>query len=378
MIGVPAEDGGACGHLTGLAQLTCEMTIGDGSGGVAVDPDGWLHDKTIGNLARASAEAAETMITAMWSLIMETTKVDPTVDWVRSNVFVVMLVALPVIVMLFLAQLAVAAWQGRPGGFIRAFVGTITSLGVCAVALSAAHSTLMLTDWACDLIMRWRVGVQVGEAIEALTPAMLVAAANGQGAVLPALLIVVFAFLFIAGSFCVWFALMARKALIIVAAVFAPLAFAGMSNKATSSWPTRWLQIMFALAVSKVAVVMVFAIATGAIRSGVSGAADSTLRAIGELSMGLMLLAVAAIAPWLTYKFIDFLTPGGRDFDGTFARAAQTARAGSHSARSVMMRTRSAASTGMRSPRPMPRPAAKATRPRPARPRPRTPVKEKA
>ncbi|NED96839.1 hypothetical protein G1H11_16150 [Phytoactinopolyspora alkaliphila] len=296
----------------------------------------------MGRLARSMAEAAETMVLAMWSLIMETTAVDLTADWVRGNISVVMLVALPIVIALYMIQLTAAAIRREPGGLVRAVVGVVGSLAASAIALSVTQSVLMLTDWACDLIMRWRVGVDVGEAIETLTPAMLVASATGQGAALPSLLIVIFAFLYIVGSFCVWFALMARKVLIIVAAVFAPLAFAGLTSRYTAGWASKWLSIMFALALSKLTVVMVFAISASAIRSGLSGTAGSTLRAIGELSMGLMLLAVAAIAPWLTYKFLDFVTPNGRDWDGTVGRSTAAAQVGAHSARTVMFRGRAA------------------------------------
>ncbi|NEE01198.1 hypothetical protein [Phytoactinopolyspora halotolerans] len=333
--------GSACDSLDPFTSFVCR-TVTDGG----VDPGGWLYDETMSRVARAMAEAAETMVTAMWSLIMETTAVDLTADWVRANVATVMMIALPIVIALYMVQLTSAAWRRQPGELARAVVGMVGGLSASAVALSATQSVLMLTDWGCDLIMRWRVGAEVGEAIEALTPAVLVAAASGQGAMLPAMLIIVFGFFFIVASFTVWFALMARKALIIVAAVFAPFAFAGLASRYTSGWVSKWVSIMFALALSKITVVMVFAIAVGAIRAGLSGQADSTLRAIGELSMGLMLLTVAALAPWLTYKFLDFITPGGREWDGTVGRSAATVQAGSHSARTMMIRSRTAMAAG--------------------------------
>ncbi|NDL57000.1 hypothetical protein [Phytoactinopolyspora mesophila] len=288
------------------------------------------------------AEAAETLIVAMWSLLMETTAVDLTADWVRGNVTVAMVIALPIVVALYIVQLASAAWRRQSSELVRAVVGMLGSFSATAIALSVTQSVLMLTDWAADLIMRWRVGVDVGEAIEALTPAMLVASATGQGAVLPSILVIVFAFFYILASITVWFALMARKALIIVAAVFAPLAFAGLTSRWTSGWVQKWASIMFALAISKITIVMTFAIAASAIREGLSGSAGSVLRSIGELSMGLMLLFVAAIAPWLTYKFLDFVTPSGREWDGTMGRGAITMQASSHSARSMIIQSRSA------------------------------------
>ncbi|NED97141.1 hypothetical protein G1H11_17725 [Phytoactinopolyspora alkaliphila] len=336
------EQSSGC-HALGdpFSRFVCEHATGGG-----FDPGGWLHDQTIGKLARAMAEAAETMVTAMWSLIMETTAVDLSQDWIRANVATSMLIALPIVVALYMAQLVSAAWRRQPGELGRAVAGMVGSFSASAIALSVAQSVLLLTDWASDLIMRWRVGVEVGEAIEALTPAMLVAAATGQGAALPAVLIIVFGVLYIVASFTVWFALMARKTLIVVAAVLAPIAFAGLASRWTSGWVMKWVSIMFALAISKITVVMVFAIAASSIRAGLSGTAGSTLRVIGELSMGLMLLAVAAIAPWLTYRFVDFTVPSGREWDGTVGRSAMAARAGAYSARSVMIRTRAATPTG--------------------------------
>lgn len=336
--------GSACQSLLDpFSEFVCERASGDG-----VDPEGWLHDQTIGRLARAMAEAAETLIVAMWSLIMETTAVDLGADWVRGNVSTAMVIALPIVVALSMVQLATAAWRRQPGEFFRALWGMVGGFAASAVALSVTQSVLMLVDWACDLIMRWRVGADVGEAIEALTPALLVSAATGTGPALPSVVIIVFAVFYILASITVWFALMARKAMIIVAAVAAPIAFGGLASRWTANWASRWASIMFALALSKLTVVMVFAIAASSIRAGLSGTAGSTMRAIGELSMGFMLLAVAAVAPWLTYKFLDFLTPSGRDWDGSVGRSVMTAQAGTYSARSVMMRTRSV--TGPRIP----------------------------
>ena len=66
---------------------------------------------------------------------------------------------------------------------------------------------------------------------------------------------VLFGILYIVGAALTLGTLLVRSALIIVAVVVAPLAFAGGAARITSTWVRRWIQVTLALILSKLAIV---------------------------------------------------------------------------------------------------------------------------
>src|SRR5581483_10616778 len=66
---------------------------------------------------------------------------------------------------------------------------------------------------------------------------------------------------FLIASFFVWALFIARKAMIIVAAVFAPVAFSGAAAHATRGWVRRWVEFSLAMVFSKLVVVIIFTLA---------------------------------------------------------------------------------------------------------------------
>ena len=56
----------------------------------------------------------------------------------------------------------------------------------------------------------------------------------------------------------VYAALVVRKVLIVMTAVFAPLAFAGSLADITVAWTRRWVELTLALIFSKVVLVLIF------------------------------------------------------------------------------------------------------------------------
>jgi len=101
----------------------------------------------------------------------------------------------------------------------------------------------------------------------------------------------------------VWISLLVRKALLLVAIVFAPIALAGASWDHTRGWVSKWASFVIALIVSKVVLVVIFLLAT----AQVSAPIDADLQSVSEPIAGVVLMLMAGFAPYLTYKAINFI-----------------------------------------------------------------------
>jgi hypothetical protein len=124
-------------------------------------------------------------------------------------------------------------------------------------------------------------------------------AAPGAGAVLTIFL----AGLAIGAAVIVWISLLIRKALLLIAIVFAPIALAGSSWDHTRGWVSKWATFLIALIVSKVVLVVIFLLAT----AQVSAPIDADLQSVSEPIAGVVLMLIAGFAPYLTYKAISFM-----------------------------------------------------------------------
>jgi hypothetical protein len=124
-------------------------------------------------------------------------------------------------------------------------------------------------------------------------------AAPGAGAVLTIFL----AGLAIGAAVIVWISLLIRKALLLIAIVFAPIALAGSSWDHTRGWVSKWATFVIALIVSKVVLVVIFLLAT----AQVSAPIDADLQSVSEPIAGVVLMLIAGFAPYLTYKAISFM-----------------------------------------------------------------------
>ena len=119
---------------------------------------------------------------------------------------------------------------------------------------------------------------------------------------------------------------MVRKLLIIVAAVFAPLAFAGATSDISTSWVRKWIEAMIALIVSKLILVIVFVIGLGVLTDGLgeaspAGSVASASQSITQTIIGALILLMAGFAPWLAIKLIHF---GGDHFHQLHGHAQAT------------------------------------------------------
>src|SRR5699024_3873699 len=101
----------------------------------------------------------------------------------------------------------------------------------------------------------------------------------------------------------VWFSLLIRKALLLVAIVFGPIALAGETWDAAKGWFTKWIAFVIAHILSKLVLVVIFLVAVAQVSASID--ADSAF--ISDPIAGIVLRFIAAFAPYISYKFLSFV-----------------------------------------------------------------------
>lgn len=284
--------GGVC-DIPAIAEV-CQ-TVGSGVTSLVAAPFDWL--------AHTLAAAAAWFFEAVWAVFDTTTLVDVTGVQYTQVYNLLFGVALFVMLVFFCLQLITGLAHRDPTALSRAAVGLGKSVLGSFVAIALTATLLEVTDQLAIGIVQATGNTMegMGDRI-ALMAAGLVAiniASPGVGAIMTIFL----AGLAIAATAIVWFSLLIRKALLLVAIVFAPIALAGFSWDATRGWFGKWVAFVVALVFSKLVLVVLFLVAINQTAAPI----DLDLASISDPVAGVVLMLVAAFAPYMTYKFISFV-----------------------------------------------------------------------
>jgi hypothetical protein len=103
-------------------------------------------------------------------------------------------------------------------------------------------------------------------------------------------------------SFVLWIELAVRSAAVAVAALFLPLALAGLVWPATSHWARRLGETLTSLVVMKLVMAAVLALAAGALAAGSGG--------IASVVEGLALLGLTASSPYAVFHLVPMVEGG--------------------------------------------------------------------
>src|SRR6478609_5654742 len=268
---------------------------GDAAGAVITAPFEWL--------AQGMGGAAEWMFTSVWKVIDSTTYVDVTSGEYTKVYNIMFGVGVFVMLGFFMLQVIGGMIRREPAALSRAALGLAKSVLGSFVALALIGTALEITDQLCIGIVN-AAGTNMNEMGDKV--AVLVAglgainlSAPGAGAILTIFL----ASLAIVGAMVVWISLLIRKALLLIAIVFAPIALAGASWDHTRTWLSRWATFVIAMILSKVVLVVIFLLAT----AQVSAPIDADLESVSQPMAGVVLMLMAGFAPYLTYKAIAFM-----------------------------------------------------------------------
>ena len=277
-----------------LVSTVCD-TAGEAAASLVSAPFDWL--------AGAMGAAAGWLFEAVWAVFDTTTLVDVTSPEYVSVYNILFGIAVFVMLIFFCLQLITGLIRRDPTALSRAALGLAKSVLGSFVVITLTALLLEIVDQLCIGIIQaaGETTESMGDKI-ALLAAGLVGiniAAPGVGAIITIFL----AGLAIASAAIVWLSLLVRKALLLVAVVLAPLAFSGASWDASRGWIGKWAMFVVALICSKLVLVVMFLVAI----TQVSAPIDADLASVSDPIAGIVLMAMAAFAPYLTYKFIAFV-----------------------------------------------------------------------
>ena len=281
----------------------CDIPVISGVCDVAGEAAGSLVSAPFDYLAQSMGNAAGWMFESVWRVFDSTTMVDVTSSQYTKVYNILFGVAVFVMLGFFMLQVIGGMIRREPAALSRAALGMAKSVLGSFVALTLLATALELTDQLTVGIVK-AAGTnmeEMGDRIMLLVAGLgaISLAAPGAGAIVT----IFIAGLAIGGAVIVWISLLVRKALLLVAIVFAPIALAGASWDHTRGWICRWAGFVLALILSKVVLVVIFLLAT----AQVSAPIDSDLASASEPIAGVVLMLMAAFAPYLTYKAISFM-----------------------------------------------------------------------
>lgn len=285
--------------MAGVCDIPVVSKVCDGAGEVA----GNMVAAPFEFFAHSLATVAQTMVEAMWIAFDTTTMVDITGAEYRDVYAIVFGIAVFVMLAFFMLQVIGSMIRREPAGLTRALLGLAKSILGSFVVLTLMTAALEITDQMCLGIIH-AAGTNMSELGDRM--ALLGAGLGTSFLVSPgagAVMTMFLASLMIIASFIVWISLLVRKALILVAIIFAPVALAGASWDVTRGWVGKWAAMVLALIFSKVVLVVIFLVAT----AQVSAPITTDLTSLSDPIAGVVLMMIAGFAPYMTYKAISFM-----------------------------------------------------------------------
>lgn len=270
-------------------------TAGNAAGSVVSAPFEWL--------ATTTGAAAKLMFETTWTVLDDTTFVDVTSSGYTQVYNLIFGVAVFVMLGFFLLQVIAGMIRREPAVLTRAALGLAKSILGSFVVLTLVGTALEITDRVCLGIVHatGTTMAELGDRLGLLVAGLGAISLRNPGA--GAIINIFLATLAIGGAFLVWLSLLVRKALLLIAVVFAPFALAGSSWDHTRAWVGRWASFVVAMILSKVVIVVIFLIAT----TQVSAPIDADLKTISDPIAGIVLMLVAGFAPYIAYKAISFM-----------------------------------------------------------------------
>lgn len=277
-----------------VISTVCDVA-GQAAATVVAAPFDWL--------AQAMGGAAGWLIEAMWAVFDTTTLVDVQTDGFTSVYNLIFGIGVFLVLIFFCLQLITGLIRRDPTALSRAALGA-------AKSVLGAFVVVTLTALALEIVDQLSIGIiqTSGETTETMGDKIILLAAGLSGINIAApgvgaIVTIFLAGLMIAAVAIVWFSLLIRKALLLVGVVLAPIAFAGASWDATKGWIGKWAAFVIALIISKLVLVVIFLLAITQIATPI----ELDIAAVTEPITGIVLMGIAAFAPYMVYRFVSFV-----------------------------------------------------------------------
>jgi hypothetical protein len=281
--------------------MACEWynpaTYGQCAGDVAKSAAGDAFNA----IAQSFGDAADHAVSWLWGQMSAATAVHLGGTGFNLELGITAAIAGVVAVGLFAIQIIQSVLRREPGGLARALKGLVVAFIGGGVAIAVVNLLLVATDDLCAGVVQAATGTDItglGKLI--LGTGALTTAVGGAAALL------LLSLACIVATVIVYFALVIRKVLIVVTAIFAPLAFAGSLADITVSWTRRWIETTVALIVSKLILILIFVAGYGILIEGVGQAGSGTTQKVTQVISGILVLFLAGFAPWSALKIVHF------------------------------------------------------------------------
>jgi hypothetical protein len=278
----------ACSLLPGMLGSGCRAVNGASAAvSFAADP--------LGAIAAACAKATVWIWGQLAAAINATTQVDLTNPGFLNTYALVFAVSSILVVLLWLVAVAKRVVRGVGAGQA---VGE--SVGLLALAVAASALAPAMLELLMGLVDAATAGLAGGlgpEATRFLTGAGNALTASGTTNGGPVVLIFG-AIIGVLVGVLLWVELLLAAAAIYVAAVFGPLVFAGLVDRAMWGHVRRWIGLVVSLALVKPVVVVVLGLAAGLAGSG--SAADN----FSSVLTAIALLLLSTIASYAVYRLV--------------------------------------------------------------------------
>jgi hypothetical protein len=253
------------------------------------------------SIAQSFGLAADHAVNWLWSQLSAATAVHLGGAGFELELEITGAIAGTVAVGLLAIQIIQSVLRREPGGLGRAAKGLVVAFIGGGAAIAVVDLLLGATDSLCAGVVKLATGTDItglGKLI--LAPSALTTTAFGSAALL------LLALACISATVIVYVALVIRKVLIVVTAVFAPLAFAGSLADITVSWTRRWIETTMALIASKLILVLIFVAGYGILIEGAGQSGSGATQKVTQVISGVLVLFLAGFAPWLALKVVHF------------------------------------------------------------------------
>lgn len=255
-------------------------------------------DGAFSTIAGYFGHAAQNATTWLWQQIGAATTLDLRSAALVREMTITGAIAATLCLGLFVIQVTAGALRGHPVALGRAVSGLLISFVGSALALATTRVLLGAVDALSDGVVRFSMDTQLGALGSKLSFVGLAQMQNPAVVILLAAVIIVAAVV-------VWAAMMIRKLMLIVAAVLAPLAFAGATADFTRAWVRRWIELVAAMIVSKLLLVIMLTIGVAVLNgAGQSGAGVG--QTVTQLAGGSLILLLGGLAPWVAIRMFHF------------------------------------------------------------------------
>ncbi len=299
----------ACNSLNPI----CDVAEAIGSLGSTVT------SSVFNSVASAFGNTADSAINWLWQQLSTSTSISLGGANFELDRGIVVSIAAVVCLGLFVIQVTLSALKHDAGGIGRALRGLVIATVGCAITLASLEVLLGAVDDLCVGVVKIATGGTI-----ATMGTKIIGGAVFTTAIASPPTILILSLVAICAVAIVWFALVIRKMLIIITAIFAPLAFAGGVADLSRGWVRKWLEAVLALVFSKLILIIIFIIGLGVLGGMGSPSGATPLSAITEEITGLLILLVAGFSPWMALRIVHFTG----DHVATMAGSASHASAG--------------------------------------------------